>query len=117
MKKQEIEMAIEKLKSADTNHTQAQYNLDDETIIMAISALEQQLADRWIPVTDRYPTMEECRKNDCRFIVTDGNRVYEDSYDYLADGYTEPKWTYSTMCQPIAWKSLPQLYKEVSDGN
>lgn len=67
--------------------------------------------NRWIPVSERLPNMEECQKNDCQFIVTDGNRVYEDSFDYMADGYIEPHWTYST-CQPTAWQPLPEPYRE-----
>lgn len=39
----EIEKAIKKLRSADSHHTQAQYNLDDETIELAIEALEKQM--------------------------------------------------------------------------
>lgn len=30
----------------------------------------------WIECADRLPTMEECQKNDCRFILDDGNRRY-----------------------------------------
>ena len=71
----------------------------------------------WIPVSERLTNMEECQKNDCRFIVTDGNRVYEDSFDYMTDGYIEPHWIYSTMCQPTAWQPLPEPYKELATDN
>ena len=93
--------------------------LDKEKILssmainkLSIAALEKQLNGGWILVSEGAPNMDECHKNDNRFIVTDGNRVYEDSFDYLADGYTEPKWIYSTMCEPIAWQPLPEPFKE-----
>lgn len=36
----------------------------------------------WVKCSDRLPTMEECQKNDCRFIVDDGNRRYQCLFDY-----------------------------------
>lgn len=81
-----------------------------EAATLAIEALEDQINNGWIPVRQRLPSIEESHKNDNRFIVTDGNRVYEDSFDYLADGYNDPKWIYSS-CQPIAWQPLPEPYK------
>lgn len=87
---------------------------DREELERVLKEYFESLNNRWIPVSERLPNMEECQKNDCRFIVTDGNRVYEDSFDYMADGYIEPHWTYSTMCQPTAWQPLPPKYEEVS---
>ena len=80
--------------------------------LINLKCMTEQQGNSWIPVSERLPNMEECQKNDCRFIVTDGDRVYEDSFDYMADGYMQPYWTYSTMCQPTAWMPLPESYKE-----
>lgn len=38
---------------------------------------------RWIKCSERFPAIEECWENDCRFIVTDGNRRYERNFDYI----------------------------------
>jgi len=108
-----IENAIMNLKSLDNQADLYGFQID--TINLAIEALERQLNNGWIPTKQRLPNMKECQKNDCRFIVTDGNRVYGDSFDYLADGYIEPKWVYSSMCEPIAWQELPERYKEVKN--
>jgi len=106
-------------KKALLEEIEAQYDLSYGAIMinprdfydMADCQKVVQQANKWIPVSERLPNMEECQKNDCRFIVTDRNRVYEDSFDYMADGYIEPHWTYST-CQPTAWQPLPEPYKE-----
>lgn len=110
-----VEELIQRLKEPDYKYYGCELSRGEAEL--AISALEKQLTNGWIPVTERLPNMEECQKNDCRFIVTDGNRVYEDSFDYMADGYIEPHWTYSTMCQPTAWQPLPEPYKELATDN
>lgn len=68
----------------------------------------------WIPVSERLPSKEECLENDDRFIVTDGNRIYQDDFDIYADGYNEPKWVYSND-MVIAWQSLPEPYREETE--
>lgn len=73
-----------------------------------------QVVDNWIPITNRLPTMEECQKNDCRFIATDGNRIYQLWFDY------EDKYFEKCECNGlglktdncvIAWQALPKPYK------
>ena len=85
----------------------------------AISALEQQLTDMWIPISKRMPNHEEYCKNDGRFIVTDGNRVYQalfDIYDCKAFCNGGGKlWDLIIDTRPIAWKPLPEPYKEASE--
>lgn len=77
----------------------------------------QELIDRnsWIPVSERLPTIKECQENDCRFIVTDGNRRYQNRFDY-EDNYFD-----RCACNGlglkrdscvIAWQPLPEPYKE-----
>lgn len=56
--------------------------------------------------------MEECQKNDCRFILDDGNRRYEGHFDYKrnrfvrfdCDGMREDKCV-------IAWQPFPDAYQ------
>ena len=36
----------------------------------------------WVACMDRLPTIEECQKNDNRFILDDGNRRYGGLFDY-----------------------------------
>lgn len=50
----------------------------------AIKEVAEEIAEnmKWIPCKDRLPTMEECKKNDCHFILDDGNRQYEGIFDY-----------------------------------
>lgn len=63
---------------------------------------------RWI--RDRLPSPEEYRRNDGRFIVTDGNRVEQGLFDPYADGYNELCWPFSPQ-GVIAWMNLPSVPK------
>lgn len=63
---------------------------------------------KWINVSDRLPTWEECIKNDGRFIVTDGNRVEQGHFDIYADGHFEPYWPYQNS-QPVKWMPMPDI--------
>ena len=65
---------------------QNQDNQDLYNANLIISALEKQLNGGWIPASERLPTIRECQENDCRFIVTDGNRRYQVWFDY-EEGY------------------------------
>ena len=76
--------------------------------------------ESWIPVSERFPTKEECLKNDGRFIVTDGQRVYQSLYDiYEKQSFVEVYYKgncnfLSTVDERvIAWQPLPEPYKEV----
>ena len=42
---------------------------------------EEQRKRRWIPVSERLPTMEEYDRSAAKFIVSDGNKAYEDLFD------------------------------------
>lgn len=67
----------------------------------------------WIKCTDRLPTMEECQENDCRFIVTDGNRRYERHFDYIDKKFVQidDKLLSTEDRCVIAWQPFP-VYKE-----
>ena len=81
------------------------------------------LKNRWIPCSERFPNKEEYLKDDGRFIVTDGNRVYQSIYDIyinkcfrtlqlncLVDlGYQS---NFEVDKRVIAWQPLPEVYKE-----
>jgi len=87
-----------------------------------IEALSAKLADMersaedcggWIPCKDRLPTKEECIKSDCRFIVSDGNRVHQGIFDYDINHFV---WFNCNGTQidevSIAWMPLPEPYHE-----
>lgn len=68
----------------------------------------------WIPCKDRLPTMEECQKNDCRFILDDGNRRYGGLFDYEKQCFTQFDFWRGLVedkCA-IAWQPLPNPYHE-----
>lgn len=76
--------------------------------------------NEWIPVSERLPNKDEYFKNDGRFIVTDGNRVYQSLYDpYSAHCFrTLVVYEYGSRANyeidncVIAWMPLPEPYKE-----
>ena len=71
----DIEKSIEKLRSANSYHTQSQYNLDDETIDMAISAIEKQTPKPPInKVHKKYKTLGENHFCACGVMFIDFER-------------------------------------------
>ena len=76
----------------------------------------------WIPVSERLPNEKEWLKDDGRFIVTDGNCVYQSIYDIYNEkrfktlhitclidlGY---KSNYEVDERVIAWRPLPAAYQ------
>ncbi len=71
----------------------------------------------WILCSERLPTMEECRKNDCWFILDDGNRRYQGTFDYTERYFTKfDLWNgpVEDKCV-IAWQPLPEPYKPNDD--
>lgn len=85
----------------------------------AISLLQQQLNNGWIPVSDRMPTKEEYNENDGRFIVTDGQRKYQSLYDiYEGKGFVDIiylgrcNFAENTDERVIAWQPFPKIQKE-----
>lgn len=72
-----------------------------EAFEMAISALEKQEKDRWIPVTERLPEKEGC------YLVTvknDHERRYSKTAWYSGDGWFARQ-------DIIAWRLTPEPYK------
>ena len=77
-------------------------NSSTKALDMAISALEKQEADRWIPVTERLPEKEGC------YLVTvknDHERRYSKTAWYSGDGWFARQ-------DIIAWRLTPEPYTE-----
>ena len=73
-----------------------------EAFNLAISALEKQEQDGWIPVTERLPEKEGC------YLVTvknDHERRYSKTAWYCGDGWFARQ-------DIIAWRLTPEPYKE-----
>ena len=87
-----------------------------ETFEFIISVLQEQQKQQWIPCSERIPNREEYIKNDGRFIVTDGQKVYQDLFDiYTTKTFCkESGFAISVDNRPIAWRELPEKYKEDS---
>ena len=75
---------------------------------------------KWIRCSERLPNNAECAKNDCRFIVTDGSRVYQRHFDYSTHRFCEPMVgnTFNTFYDKkvIAWQQLPERLKIQEGG-
>ena len=110
MNKQEIKEAIEYFK-ADT--------FLDKHIKLAISVLEQQLTNGWIPCKERLPSF-----NDVCDITRNGVVIEDVIYQGINDG--EDTWLvhsssgdykYIPVYSAIAWRNhiIPEPYKEVSE--
>lgn len=73
---------------------------------------------RWIPISERLPTITEYQENDGRFIASDGNRTYQNWFS-IYDGFfiTEDNEFGSLLKLKedkciIAWQPLPKPYKK-----
>lgn len=104
----EIEKAIEKLKSlkgiclyANEGQRPPLEAIEIAKIYdLAIQALEKQLNDRWIPVSERLP------EESSYILVT-----FDDGF--VASVYYEDDFgLWYGSGEPIAWKPLPEPYKE-----
>lgn len=119
-----FEKIIESLdKSSDHYECEEQgredvYMVDLEKAIEVVKEVAAEYNNGWIPCSERLPTMHECQENDCRFIVTDGNRRYQDWFDY-EDNYfdrcsCDGRGLKKDDCV-IAWQPLPQPYEPKED--
>lgn len=99
-----------------------------DSVIQIVSEVEAEYINKlsdcstnWIPCSERYPNKEEYLKNDGRFIVTDGHRVYQSIYDiYINRCFRTPKlfnflsgrqWEFEIDNCVIAWMPLPEPWK------
>ena len=74
---------------------------------------------KWISVSERLPTKEECITNNGLFIVSDGNRTYAEYFDiYNSMKYFgEPTMNGFRVDRCVtSWMPLPEPYKAEMDG-
>lgn len=70
----------------------------------------------WIPCSERMPNKDEYLKNDGRFIVTDGNRIYQSHYDIYDGDFKTVRNVIGNTCDfsidncVIAWHPLAEPY-------
>lgn len=79
-----------------------------------VKELAEEHNNGWIPCEVRLPNKEEYLKYDGRFLVTDGNRVYQSYYDIYDEMFVR-SWFASEFKKDkcvIAWQPLPAPYKK-----
>lgn len=84
----------------------------DEAVSVAISALQQQLNNGWIPVDSRMPEENEYREQTTRQLIP--LMVCENDTEYPFRAFFDGKHWGDGISQldVIAWQSLPESYKE-----
>ena len=139
MNKQEIEKALDGLKRMRI--TMFNYCIDGERLKpfldTTISALEKQLTNGWIPVSERLPEereeFEDIFDSDTlavidtkRYMVSDLVQVTvkdheEDSVFVSDDCFVDGEWSYfderTVRFEVLAWRPLPEPYKELATDN
>lgn len=96
----------------------AYYYLD-----MAAKALEKQLTNGWIPISERLPNIEECQLNSGWFLVTSkAEKVGEAHYNgqkwvrnNSGPGYL--KCENDTIYEVVAWHPLPEPWRDDTNEN
>ena len=95
----------------------------DYKIEEVISALEQQLTNGWIPVSERLPedikgnglvTVLACLKSKDDSLFFSDNTVYQEVTDYITD---TQEWEIDNGYEVLAWRQLPEPYKELATDN
>ena len=111
----QIEELIQRLKEPDYQFYGCE--LCKSEAELAISALEKQLNNGWIPVSKKMPEFDQ----NC-LVTTDTEEVFTSKffgYGEEYQGYREyPEGVWEiNQCdlEVIAWQSLPEPYKEVSE--
>ena len=100
------------LKSVKKSQRQNRSRSVAEMLLMMFRSANREICHmdlnkQWIPVSTRLPTKEEYMQNDGRFIATDGNRVYQGSFDIYDGKFKCPDFTEDKCI--IAWTNLPQI--------
>lgn len=72
--------------------------------------------NQWIPCSERLPTEEEYCKNEGRFIVSNGIKSYECTFDVYEEIFKQFEynrkgvWMEYAEDKVVAWMPLPQAY-------
>jgi hypothetical protein len=109
-----IVTAIEYLKNNSHKMLEKNNNYAVQSVKMAIDALESQLTNGWIPVTERLP--EEGRY----LVTTVYGEVKESEFGsqkwwQIDNSMISLVWE-EEPSKVVAWQPLPEPYKEVSEG-
>lgn len=113
----ELEKILEEIENERESYEAVHVKSYEKGLRFAAEAIRKHMADDWIPVEERLPTMEEYQKDDGRFILDDGNRrcagyfnvytgrfySYQHITQYMAELH-ENNWV-------IAWQPLPEPYR------
>ena len=88
--------------------------LEADEVIKIVNQLAEEYNNGWIPCSERLPNKEEYLKDDGRFIVTDGNRIYMTHFDiYETQKFGVPQL--NGFCEDkcvVAWQPLPAPFQK-----
>jgi len=110
-----IVTAIEYLKNNSYKMLEKNNNYAVQSVKMAISALEQQLNNRWIPVSERLP-----EKYGRYLVTTVYGEVKESEFDLgkwwqINNSTISLKWKEEPI-KVVAWQPLPEPWKGKKDA-
>ena len=81
-----------------------------EGLLEALDIIRKHMNDGWIPVEERLPTKEECKKDNNNFLVqVDSGERFSCEYDPEANGYDNPQWCCNIPV--VAWRPLSEPYR------
>lgn len=96
-------------------------NSREDTIKALSQALRPEQIDKhairdintmWIPVSERTPSAEECKRTNGSFLVSrsDGG-IYIDRFIYDGNGYSPKGFYIKDSSEVVAWMNLPDPYE------
>ena len=119
---QELEKILEEIDRKVEEYMEIDFSDEYNTGIIdmtetAKTIIRKHMDDGWIPVDERLPTKEECKKDNNNFLVqVDSGERFSCEYDPEANGYDNPQWCCNIPV--VAWRPLPEPYQaERSDNN
>lgn len=114
----DIELEIIKSSIRYIEYLQSQNNTPsiDIKLVTAKDALQKQLDNRWIPVSEKLPynPSPEDGEPEAYLVTINKHAIVPTTLYYLGDGkwireFDEPSQIYTNI---LAWKPLPEVYKE-----
>lgn len=107
---QELEKILEEIENAKNEYPKACFPWYVNGMKAAEEIICKHMNDGWIPVEERMPTKEECKKDNNEFLVqTDAGERFSCEYDPLANGFDNPLWCCNVPV--VAWRPLPEPYQ------